>query len=200
MNKNISHSNSQVPVLFARRDSVYKKLGCDVWDIDRDARNWPGGHAGIFHPPCRAWATLAQFAKPRPDEKLLAIWSIDQIRKWGGVLEHPVNSRLWPDWLPLPGTIDEYGGFSICVNQSWWGHKAEKKTLLYICGTTEQNMPEIPLSFDRIDYCVRYSKYQWKLRKERGIKSVQEITKREREQTPVEFAKWLIEVAKTCKI
>jgi hypothetical protein len=33
-----------VAVLFARADSVYKALdGCDVWDIERDARRWPGG-------------------------------------------------------------------------------------------------------------------------------------------------------------
>ncbi len=35
-----------VAVLFARQDSVYKQLpGTDVWDIDRDARKWPGGAA-----------------------------------------------------------------------------------------------------------------------------------------------------------
>ena len=32
-----------VTVLFARRDSIYKSMaGCDVWDADRDALNWPG--------------------------------------------------------------------------------------------------------------------------------------------------------------
>lgn len=33
-----------IAILFARADSIYKTLpGCDVWDIQRDARRWPGG-------------------------------------------------------------------------------------------------------------------------------------------------------------
>ena len=77
----------QVAVLFARADSIYKTLpGCDVWDIDRDARKWPGGAPIVGHPPCRAWGGLRHMAKPRPDEKALATWCVDQIRKWGGCL------------------------------------------------------------------------------------------------------------------
>lgn len=42
---------AEIAVLFARHDSVYKTLpGCDVWDKERNALNWPGGCAGIFHP------------------------------------------------------------------------------------------------------------------------------------------------------
>lgn len=40
-----------VAVLFARRDSIYKSMaGCDVFDIDRDARSWKGGGAGRCSP------------------------------------------------------------------------------------------------------------------------------------------------------
>ena len=46
---------TQVAVLFARADSIYKTLpGCDVYDIKRDARTWPGGCPVVAHPPCRA--------------------------------------------------------------------------------------------------------------------------------------------------
>jgi hypothetical protein len=49
----------QVAILFARKDSIYKTMpGCDVWDIDRDARNWPGGAPIVGHPPCRAWGPI----------------------------------------------------------------------------------------------------------------------------------------------
>jgi len=35
--------NRPIAILFARRDSIYRTIaGCDVWDIDRDARRWPG--------------------------------------------------------------------------------------------------------------------------------------------------------------
>lgn len=45
---------SGVAVLFARQDSHYKSIaGVDVWDIDRDARKWPGGMPVVAHPPCR---------------------------------------------------------------------------------------------------------------------------------------------------
>lgn len=38
-----------VAVLFARSDSVYKQLPhLDVYDIDRDARTWPGGTPPVF--------------------------------------------------------------------------------------------------------------------------------------------------------
>lgn len=93
-----------VAVLFARADSTYKTLpGTDVWDIERDAKLWPGGAPVVAHPPCRAWGRLRQFAKPRKGERQLAIWSVRQVRRFGGVLEHPVGSLLWKKaGLPPP--------------------------------------------------------------------------------------------------
>lgn len=105
------NDSMSVAVLFARRDSVYKTLpNCDVWDIDRDARLWLGGSPVVAHPPCRAWGRLRQFANPRPDEKELAIYAIDMVRKWRGVVEHPAGSSLWPHLgLPAPGKKDDHG-------------------------------------------------------------------------------------------
>lgn len=52
----------EVAVLFARADSHYKAIdGCDVWDIERDARKWPGGAPVVAHPPCRAWGKASYF-------------------------------------------------------------------------------------------------------------------------------------------
>jgi len=40
-----------VAVLFARSDSVYKTLaGCDVNDMERDARLYRGPYASVCHP------------------------------------------------------------------------------------------------------------------------------------------------------
>lgn len=182
-----------VVVLFARKDSIYKSLGCDVWDIERDARMWLGGEPCICHPPCRAWGQLSHFAKPRPDEKQLAVFSIEMIRKHGGVLEHPRASKLWPYLgLPLGNEVDEYGGYSICVDQFAWGHKARKRSLLYICGVEKRDLQPIPIRFDQIEYVVSSS-----TRSRRG--EVKEITKKEREATPEAFAKWLIQVCELIK-
>lgn len=182
-----------ISVLFARQDSIYKTLGLDVWDIDRDARNWPGGNSVIAHPPCRAWGQLSHMAKPRPDEKELAVWSINQIRKFGGVLEHPRASKLWPHMeLPTGNDTDRWGGYTLCINQSWWGHRAEKKTLLYICGCPRKELPEMSIKFDVITHVITNSARKG----QPGYKP--RVTQYEREATPIELAKWLIEVAEIC--
>ena len=102
-----------VAVLFARADSIYKTIpGCDVYDIERDARKWPGGSPVVAHPPCRAWGRLRQFAKPREDEKQLAVLAVSLVQQFGGVLEHPASSSLFNDLrLPKPGELhDKHGG------------------------------------------------------------------------------------------
>ena len=78
-----------ITVLFARRDSVYKTMGADVWDADRNALYWRGGNPVVAHPPCRAWGRLRKFAKPQPGELDLARFAVAQVRRYGGVLEHP---------------------------------------------------------------------------------------------------------------
>jgi hypothetical protein len=178
-----------IAVLFARPDSVYKTIPqCDVWDIERDARTWNGGSPVVAHPPCRAWGRLRQFAKPRPDEKGLALWAVNQVRRFGGVLEHPVASTLWPAaGLPGPGERDRFGGWTLPVYQHWWGHRAEKATLLYIVGCDPKDTPPIPFRIDEPTHVVQS-------RKRVGYRP--HITKAEREHTPLEFAMWLCELAK----
>ena len=186
-------SEINVSALFVRKDSVYKKLGVDSWDKERNALEWPGGNPIIAHPPCRAWGQLSHMANPEPGEKELAFFSIDMIRKFGGVLEHPRASKLWPDHLPLPGEVDDYGGYSICVDQFWWGHKAKKNTLLYIVGCSKSRLPSIPMSFDAVEYTVSS-----KIKKKSGRRIKKEIPKSDREKTPIDLAKWLIDVAQKC--
>lgn len=182
-----------VSALFVRKDSIYKELGVDCWDAERNALKWPGGNPIIAHPPCRSWGQLAHMAKPAEGERELAIWAIEQIRQWGGVLEHPRASKLWKELrLPLGRERDEFGGFTMCVDQSWWGHKARKRTLLYICGCKPADVPATALSFTPPTHVItqglRKGQPGWRPR----------VTDREREATPIEFAKWLIETASLC--
>ena len=74
-----------ITVLFARKDSIYKSIGLDVWDIDRNAMNFDGLNPVIAHPPCRMWGKLSYFAKPRPGEEQTAFHAIDRVRKNGGI-------------------------------------------------------------------------------------------------------------------
>lgn len=185
-----------VVVLFARRDSIYKTLaGCDVWDAERDALRWSGGLPVIAHPPCRAWGNLRQFAKPLPGEKDLAPWAIDQVRRYGGVLEHPARSTLWPVLgLPEPDrdyvkTFDEFGGFTIVVDQNWWGHRAQKRTRLYICGCSPADVPVMPLVLGEAERVIGSTLSKC------GRSG---LSRRGRETTPGEFARWLVKLAKRC--
>lgn len=185
-----------VSALYIRKDSIYKTLGVDCWDIERDARKWPGGNPVIAHPPCRSWGNFSWRSKGNDQEKLLAFWAITAVTQWGGVLEHPVTSKLWKEGhLPLPGTFDQCGGYTICVNQHWWGHKAKKKTFLYIVGCPEKELPPIPMTLNAITHVVGFSRGQ--LKDPSGIK---EVSRREREETPIELAKWLIKVAEMCRV
>jgi len=171
-----------VAVLYAHSRSNYKLIpGLDVYDIDRDARTFSGGRPVIAHPPCRSWGKLRQFSKPRQGERDLAGHALDQVRSCGGVLEHPSGSSLWDHFqLPTGKSVDSFGGFTLKVDQSHWGHPARKSTLLYICGCTRSDVPQMPLSFD----CI--------------LKTVEGLSRKAREATPLPFAYWLIDLALRC--
>lgn len=193
-----------IAVLFARQDSHYKALsGVDVWDAERDARRFAGGAAIVAHPPCRAWGRLRALANPRADERDLATWAVIQVRKNGGVLEHPAGSTLWPAaGLPAPGRVDEFGGWTLPISQRWWGHRAEKLTWLYIVGCIPSQIPLMPLVLGSASHIIGSSGRRVdgsRLHKgDAGWRP--ECTKAEREHTPHELALWLVELARRCKV
>lgn len=167
-----------VAALFVRKVNHYAALGCDCYDFDRNALTWPGGAPGIFHPPCRSWGQLSHMAKPRPGERELALWAMAQVRRWGGVLEHPYASRLWRESGCLRfGIRDSHGGVLVPVMQSWFGHRAPKKTALYIVGP----VPDLTWCRDKPT-----------------VTTVERMGRPERERTPKAFAAWLVELARAC--
>lgn len=183
---------TEVAVLFARSDSVYKTLpGCDVYDAERDARTFDGGRQVVAHPPCRAWGRLRQFANPRADERNLGRLAVALVRECGGVLEHPAESTLWKaQMLPRPGEgRDQWGGWTLPINQHWWGHRAEKATWLYIVGCDPADIPDMPIKLGRATHCIRPTK---------SYPRLPSVTKAEREHTPPDLAVWLVELARRC--
>lgn len=183
-----------VAVLFARQNSVYKHIsGCDVWDEARDAMQWPGGSPVVAHPPCRAWASLRHCAKPKPGERDYARWAVQQVRTWGGVLEHPLRSLLWDDQkLPAPGSFDSHGGWTLIVDQMWWGHRARKRTRLYICGIAPSDIPPLPIALGDATHTVGL----WSGRDRTRCRP--SISKPEFEATPPALAEWLVDLAHRC--
>ncbi|GEM_PF-6624473 len=168
---------SGVAALFVRRDTHYAALGCDCYDLARDALTWRGGSPGVFHPPCRGWGRYAHRARVRPGEVELALWAVDMCRRWGGVVEHPLSSRLWRAVGCSPfGVRDAHGGVLIRVRQSWWGHRAPKDTGLYVCGP----VPALPAPV-----CS-------------AVTTVERMGRAERERTPLPFARFLVALARGC--
>ena len=173
-----------IAVLFCHRRSYYKTLpGVDCYDEARDARTFPGGCPVVAHPPCRMWSRARRKNLPTlPDEMALAPWALEQVRRNGGVLEHPFCSRLWAHCgLPAPGERDAYG-FTVQVDQAWWGHRAEKATWLYIVGLEPDRLP--PVCFPIFRRPVNFN----------------HLGRAERQLTPPAFARYLAEVASLARV
>ena len=185
---------ADVAVLFARADSHYKALpGVEVYDMERDARTYDGPWPVVAHPPCRAWGRLRSFANPRPDERNLSRLAVALVREFGGVLEHPAGSTLWPaQTLPRPGARDAWGGWTMGVQQWQFGHRAEKPTWLYIVGCEPADTPDLPaLKLGEASHVIQ-------TRKRQDYRP--HVTKPEREHTPPELASWLVELARRCQV
>jgi hypothetical protein len=183
-------------VLFVRDDSVYKAMGLDCYDKARDAKTWPGGCPALCHPPCRGWGCLRKMSHATEDEKALGTWAADRVRQWGGVLEHPRGSTLWKAAkLPRPTDgRDSWGGFTLDVDQFWWGHRAQKRTWLYVCGCNPGDVPAMPIKLGKAPNVVTNI---------HGLRAGmpgyrREITKQERDATPPDLAAWLVAVARRC--
>lgn len=108
----------------------------------------------------------------------MGLWSMDMVRRFGGVVEHPLNSGLWRASGCLGfGIRDDFDGVLVPVLQSWWGHRAPKASGFYFVGP----LPSFP-DFDQppARYLVEYM----------GVP--------ERERTPPDLAIWLVAAARAC--
>ena len=192
-----------VAVLFARADSVYKTLpGVDVYDIERDARTYDGPWPVVAHPPCTRWSMINGVVLSRyPHKAEEFAWgndggtfrfALDTVRRVGGVLEHPAGSRAWQHFgLPRRGrTPDEFGGWTAEIRQVDWGHRAEKRTWLYIVGAGPDDLPPMPAPRRHTAVVVRMPE----------CKTFEIMGKAEREHTPPELAHWLVELARRCNV
>jgi hypothetical protein len=175
-----------IAVLFARSDSDYKNYpDFEVYDIERDARQFCKKMPVLAHPPCRAWGQLSHMANPREGEKQLAYLALAQVRLNGGVLEHPASSRFFKEAeLPIGMFTDEFGGFTVQIDQFDFGHVAHKATKLYICGIDPSLLPELPpkntATTDR-SICG-------------NVKGTKRCTQYQREYTPPLLIAWLKQI------
>ena len=121
-----------VAALYVEPRGPYPHLVAEWYDETRDARSYRGPHPVVAHPPCETWGRLRQFATK--DTRELAILAVEQVRTFGGVLEHPAHSALWKECgLPPPDFMfaDQFGGRTYEIAQGDFGHAAPKLTWLY---------------------------------------------------------------------
>ena len=180
-------------VYFVADKSNYHMIdNLDLYDIKRNALSTVSCEAAIYHPPCRSWGRLRKFAKTPFGEHWLAVWAVLRMWRYGGVLEHPAGSKLWSFMnLARPGQrYDSHGGFSVSLNQSWFGYPAKKNTWLYVVGCDISELPEMPLNFNAITKTVSGSK-------NRNV--LKELSHAERSRTTLLFNEYLISVLNTIK-
>jgi hypothetical protein len=154
-----------------------------------DARTFKGGMPVVAHPPCRHWSHfLARQAKaPDPEAEMqLGTFCVRMVRQHGGVLEHPAKSHLFDaTGMPVPNAApDKYGGWTLYVEQRWFGYMARKATWLYIVGVPKRSIPPIPFFWDSI---INGRKH-WQ-----GSKSA-------RSRTMLPFARFLCQIARLSQV
>lgn len=170
-------------VLFVHPRSNYKKLRTfDCYDEKRNALNYSGSEPVICHPPCRTFSRLKGLTNAPVEEKKLAFWAVDLVRKNGGIVEHPYDSDLWKEInAPKPGTYDEFGGFTVVFDQKDFGYYTRKRTRLYIVGCKLRDLPAMPISFD----C--------------SVRKFANLTQKQRSETSTDLCTYLHEVIQIIK-
>jgi hypothetical protein len=158
---------ARVAALFVDEGGSYADLpDVDLWPKARDARCYAGALPVVAHPPCERWGRYwGGNPKTWPRLKLgdddgCFAAALAAVRRWGGVLEHPEASHAWRAFglnpPPRAGAwvvADWQGGWTCCVEQGWFGHKARKATWLYAFGVELPSLPwgRAPGDFARLD-------------------------------------------------
>lgn len=199
-----------IAALFVETDGAYFGLpGVDPWDITRDARKYDGPWPVVAHPPCQRWGRFWHGSTRKPhvfalgDDGGCFESALASVRTWGGVLEHPMDSKAWEHFgIAKPprsgGWVDAGDGIgrTCCVYQGHYGHFAGKGTWLYAVapdlpeltwGPTEQRIP--PAALERYGYAKarRIGMMAWVGGKDKT---------RIRNATPTEFRDVLISIAR----
>lgn len=147
-----------IAALYVAPNGAYWNLaGVDAWDEARDARLYAGPWPVVAHPPCERWGRF-WYGSPLNARKGIRLIRGDDggcfrealraVRAWGGVLEHPAGSAAWTAFglnRPSASTgwtaADMLGGWTCQVDQSHFGHRAQKPTWLYAFAC---ELPELP--------------------------------------------------------
>ncbi len=206
-----------IAALFVATGGCYFNVpGVDPWDAARDARTYAGPHHVVAHPPCERWGQYAT-GGPNPKARRRRVGddfgcfasAIASVRKWGGVLEHPAASKAWAHHglaaPPRKGgwSLDGAGGWSCCVEQGHYGHRARKATWLYAVGVDLPSLRWGP-SESRIQPDAGFHSKAERKRYASGrlqarVGECERMGKQERTATPIPFRDLLLLIARSAR-
>jgi hypothetical protein len=184
---------STVAALYVDRLGPYPKLVEHWYDEARDARTYAGPWPVVAHPPCGPWGCFKHMCTKQ--DKSLAPLAIEQVRRWGGVLEHPSSSTLFRAHLPRPGEFpDAAGGRSYELRQVDWGHGCVKPTFIYVVNVPDATVIAGVRHGGRPTHRMTNGP--------RGASANHELKRASaeiRRRTPPAFAAWLVDLAATAQ-
>lgn len=205
----------------AKNGCYYGVKGVDPWDEGRDARRYNGPWPVVAHPPCARWGRYwfgGPSAKDRSKYKLgedggCFLAALGAVRTFGGVLEHPEASHAWEYFglakpLKKGGWVsaDKVGGWTCCVEQGHYGHKARKATWLYAVGCVLPDLIWGPSeAIGRLDMGFHTSMERAQSRgrclpgSRGGFSVMDRLSPTERKATPIPFRDILIAMAESVK-
>ena len=205
-------SGVKVAALFVMKNGPYWGLpDVDPWDIDRDARLYRGPYPVVCHSPCERWGRYwsggpsARVRREKGDDAGCFAAALAAVRRYGGVLEHPEASWAWRFFgivtPPRSGGWVASGdgiGWTCCVEQGHYGHRARKATWLYAAHCA---LPSLRwgTSGTRTRLDDGYHSAEERRREQRtGI--CQRLSVRQRAETPAAFRDLLLSIARTAKV
>lgn len=202
-----------IAALYVERDGVYAGLpGVDPWDEERDARNYRGPYPVIAHPPCARWGRYWGGGPSASTPRLLgddggcfahALWAV---RTFGGVLEHPEASHAWR-WFGLHAPPFHGGwvsacdghGWTCCVSQGHYGHRARKATWLYAVGCVLPSLRWGPCEGVRLEDGYHSAEARAAARESGAHEPCDRLSEYERLATPIPFRDLLIDIARSAR-
>jgi hypothetical protein len=210
-----------IAALFVQKGGAYWNLpDVDPWDEARDARLYAGPWPVVAHPPCERWGRywgggpmLARTTKAKRlgDDGGCFRAALVAVQSWGGVLEHPEASHAWATFrLPKPPKSGGWlrcwdGGWTCCVEQGNYGHRARKATWLYYFG----DAPPPLLNWGHSGAKARIDDGFHSKEERRRVKTEEfgtielgfapRLSKLERLSTPLEFRDLLLSIARSAR-
>lgn len=198
-----------IAALFVHTNGPYFGLeGVDPWDIHRDARRYSGPYPVVAHPPCERWGRYwgggpsAKVKRKKGDDDGCFLSALSAVRIHGGVLEHPEASHAWSHfglntpaksggWIPA----DFEGGWTCCVEQGNYGHRARKATWLYACHVALPELTWGPSRGERLDEGF-HSTEERRAARAAGQAPRKRLSSYECLATPIPFRDLLISIAR----